>query len=213
MRNVIDNQYKVIESLGIGGMGEVFKVEDNRDGSIKALKTLQPGLISQIDQFKEEFKILSQLRYPYLLRVYDFGLDSDKRPYYTMDYLTGGDIKIKIPKINLDGFYHLALTTLAALDYIHSRDIIHGDLKPSNIMFDEFGNLKLVDFGLAIHLEITTDRHSSGTLEFAAPEIIKSGVLSARSDLYSLGLVFYEMLTGQPLFKCTTSEMLGLQAE
>jgi len=211
MRNVIDSQYKVIESLGIGGMGEVFKVEDNRDGSIKALKTLQPGLISQIDQFKEEFKILSQLRYPYLVRVYDFGLDSDKRPYYTMDYLTGGDIKAKITKINLDGFYNLALTTLAALDYIHSRNIIHGDLKPSNIMFDEFGNLKLVDFGLAVHLETNTDRHSSGTLEFAAPEIIKSGVLSARSDLYGLGLVLYEMLTGQPLFKCTTSEMLAFK--
>ncbi len=209
MRALIDNRYEMLESLGIGGMGEVFKVEDSRDGAIKALKILKPGLISQIDHFKEEFKILSQLRYPYLVRVYDFGLDSDKRPYYTMDYLTGGDIKAKIPKISLDGFYYLALTALAALDYIHSRNIIHGDLKPSNIMFDELGNLRLVDFGLAVHLETETDRHSSGTLEFAPPEIIKSGKLSARSDLYSLGLVLYEMILGQPLFQCTTSEMLS----
>ena len=209
MQNLIDSRHKVIESLGMGGMGEVFKVEDSKDGSIKALKILKPGLISQIEQFKEEFKILCQLRYPYLVRVYDFGLDNDKRPYYTMDYLTGGDIKTKIPKINLDGFYHLALTALTALDYIHSRNIIHGDLKPSNIMFDDLDNLRLVDFGLAVHLETPTDRQSSGTLEFAPPEIIKSGALSNRSDLYSLGLVFYEMITGQPLFQCTTSEMLA----
>ncbi|MCP4582331.1 MAG: tetratricopeptide repeat protein [candidate division Zixibacteria bacterium] len=209
MPDLIDNQYSVIKSLGSGGMGEVFKVEDSNDGSIKALKILKPGLISQIDQFKEEFKILSQLRYPYLVRVYDFGLAEADRPYYTMDYLTGGDIKSRQMGDSLDSFYRLALTALTALDYIHSRNIIHGDLKPSNIMYDELGNLRLVDFGLAVYLDTSGDHRSSGTLEFAPPEIIQSGTLSPRSDLYSLGLVLYEALFDQPLFKGTTSEILS----
>ena len=175
MSDLIDNQYRIIESLGAGGMGEVFKVEDSNDGSIKALKILKAGLISQIDQFKAEFKILSQLRYPYLVRVYDFGLAENDRPYYTMDYLTGGDIKAR-PVGTLESFYRIALTALAALDYIHSRNIIHGDFKPSNMIYDELGNLRLVDFGLAVYLESPGDRRSSGTLEFAPPEIIKSYV-------------------------------------
>jgi len=102
---------------------------------------------------------------------------------------------------------------LSALDYIHSRSIIHGDLKPSNILFDELGNLRLVDFGLAVHLQSDKEPRSSGTLKFAPPEIIKHGSLSARSDLYSLGLVFYELLFNRTLFQGTTSQMLSYKLE
>ncbi|MCD6163160.1 MAG: sigma 54-interacting transcriptional regulator [candidate division Zixibacteria bacterium] len=208
MMKTIDNQYEAIESLGIGGMGEVFKVVDINDNSIKALKILKPDLISELDWFKEEFNILTQLRHPYLVRVYNFGMENDNNPYYTMDLMPGGDIKIKAENCPLDEFYKLALMSLSALDYIHSRNIIHGDLKPSNILFDELGNLRLVDFGLAVHLKSDRSR-SSGTLEFASPEIIKHGKLSSRSDLYSLGLVLYELLFDKPLLKGTTSQILA----
>ena len=189
-------------------MGEVFKVVDINDDSIKALKILRPGLLTQIDSFKEEFNILTQLHHPYLVKVYNFGVCSDTNPYFTMDFMPGGEIKTA--DYGLDEFYHLVLMVLSALDYIHSRDIIHGDLKPSNILFDELGNLRLVDFGLAVHLQSETDRRS-GTLEFAPPEIIKHGSLSARSDLYSLGLVLYELLFDRPLVKGTTSQILAFK--
>ena len=213
MPDLINNRYKVVESLGSGGMGEVFKVIDNTDNSVRALKILKSGLISQIESFKEEFKILTQLRFPYLVRVYDYGLNDDGLPFYTMDYLVGGDIKTKASNDSLKAFCSLALKALAALDYIHSRDIIHGDLKPSNIMFDELGNLRLVDFGLAVHLQSEKTRRSSGTLEFAAPEILKAQQLSSRSDLYSLGLVLYELLFGEPFFSGTTSDVLAFKLD
>lgn len=213
MPDIVNSRYNVIESLGLGGMGEVFKVLDGTDGQEKALKILKPGLISRIDSFKDEFKILTQLHYPYLVRVYDFGLDQNKIPFYTMDYLTGGDIKARAFKISLKEFYRLALTALAALDYIHSRNIIHGDLKPSNIMFDELDNLRLVDFGLAVHLHSDKAPRSSGTLEFAPPEMIKSQGYSSKSDLYSLGLVLYEVLFDRPFFEGTTSDILAFKLE
>ena len=207
----IDNQYQVIESLGTGGMGEVFKVVDISDKSVKALKVLRPDLISQLDQFKDEFKILTQFRHPYLVRVYNFGIDSEDKPYFTMDYMPGGGFSAKASDCKLEDFYRLALMSLSSLDYIHSRNIIHGDLKPSNILFDELGNLRLVDFGLAVHLKTDIKRRSSGTLEFAPPEIIRQGILSSRSDLYSLGLILYELLFGKALIQGTTSQMLAFK--
>jgi len=213
MSRIVSNQYRVIESLGAGGMGEVFKVVDINDESIKALKILRPGLISQLEQFKEEFKILTQLHHPYLVNVYNFGIDAENHPYYTMDFMPGDDIKAKSADYGLEDFYRLSLMALSALDYIHSRNIIHGDLKPSNILFDELGNLRLVDFGLAVHLQSDKQPRSSGTLEFTPPEIIKHGSLSACSDLYSLGLVFYELLFNRALLQGTTSQMLSYKLE
>ncbi len=209
MAEIINNRYSIVDDLGRGGMGQVYKVTDNTDGSVKALKILKSGLVSQIDAFKEEFKLLTQLRYPYLVRVYDFGINEAGLPYFTMDYLLGGDIQSKASSVSLKEYYIMAIKALSALDYIHSRNIIHGDLKPSNIMFDELGNLKLVDFGLAIHLQSDKSPKSSGTLEFASPEALQAHGISARSDLYSLGLVLYELLFNQPFYRGTTSEMLS----
>jgi len=86
-------------------MGEVFKVVDINDESIKALKILRPGLISQLEQFKEEFNILTQLRHPYLVNVYSFGIDTEDHPYYTMDFMPGDDIKAKSADCSLEDFY------------------------------------------------------------------------------------------------------------
>lgn len=206
-------QYRVVESLGRGGMGEVFKVVDLHDGLTKALKILHTDLISQIEDFKDEFKILTQLRHPFLVRVYDFGIDADGRPYFTMDYMPGGDITARAKNLSLDNFLHYALMILSALDYIHSRGLIHGDLKPSNILIDELGNPRLVDFGLAAYLKSDTSHRTSGTLEFISPEALSNGIISPRSDLYSLGLVLFELLFDKPLLEDTTSSLLKYKIE
>lgn len=208
MVEVSNKQYQIVESLGKGGMGEVFKVIDCNDGSIRALKILRPDLISQIEHFKEEFKILTQLRHPFLVRVYNFGIDKSSRPYFTMDYMPGGDITAGIKNLSLDDFFRYALMILSALDYIHSRGIIHGDLKPSNILIDELANLRLVDFGLAVHLKSDSYRRASGTLEFMPPEVLSNGIVSPRGDLYSLGLILFELLFDKPLLEGTTSNLL-----
>lgn len=213
MDKLIDNQYRVLEQMGSGGMGEVYKVIDLNDNLTKAIKILKPGLFAQIDDFKSEFRILTQLRHPSLVRVYNFGILGDGRPYYSMDYMSGGDLSSKSNNINLRDFYRFAFMILAALDYIHSRQIIHGDLKPSNILFDELGNPCLVDFGLAAYFHRTPSPKKSGTLEFAPPEVFNNQRLSPSSDLYSLGLVLYELLFNKPLLQGTTSQILAYKLD
>ncbi|OQX91997.1 MAG: hypothetical protein B6D58_05215 [candidate division Zixibacteria bacterium 4484_95] len=213
MSEINNKQYQIVKSLGKGGMGEVFEVVSLHDGSKKALKLLHPDLITQIDSFKEEFKILTQLRHPFLVRVYDFGIDMDGRPYFTMDYMPGGDISTRAKNICLDDFYRYALMILSALDYIHSRGLIHGDLKPSNILIDELGNPRLVDFGMATHLKSDKSHRKSGTLEFISPEVLSGDIISPKSDLYSLGLIFFELLFDKPLLEGTTSSLLKYKLE
>jgi len=210
---LIDNQYRIVEQIGIGGMGEVYKVVDLNDNITKAIKILRAGLFAQIEDFKTEFRILTQFRHPFLVRVYNFGILGDGRPYYSMDFMSGGVLSSRSPDISLADFYHYTFMILAALDYIHSRQIIHGDLKPSNILFDELGNPCLVDFGLAAYFRKTPLPKKSGTLEFAPPEVFNNRGLSPASDLYSLGLVLYELLFNKPLLQGTTSQILAYKLD
>lgn len=209
MIRLIDNQYECLESLGRGGMGEVFKVRRRSDETILALKLLRLDLIAEIDRFKEEFQLLTQFRHPCLVRVYDFGYADPGEAYFTMDYLKGGDLSIKGGPPDIKKYFELAGMALGALDYIHSRSVVHGDLKPTNILFDAEGMLKLVDFGLARHLKRSPEPRSSGTLEFAPPEVIREGSMSPRSDIYSLGLILYELLFNRPLLEGTASRIIA----
>ncbi len=211
--DVIDNRYHIIEPIGAGGIGRVFKVHDSLTGKILALKLLSPLADYPLADFKEEFKILTQLRHPFLIRVYDFGADEQGKAYFTMDFVPGGDIGARIESLDLIDSFRYSLMILSALDYIHSRGLLHGDLKPANIMFDGAGNIKLVDFGLAVHFREETMRRRSGTLEYIPPEVLAKGKLSAASDLYSFALILYQMLYKKPLIAGTTSQILSRKLE
>src|SRR5436309_3617479 len=181
-------------------MGSVYLVRDTYQGGRQiALKFLRAeGLNSEtVELFKEEFRSMARLRHPNLAEVYDFGtIEGDGRHFLTMEYVKGEDLGRQGRAELVERFDSLAVQGLRALDYIHSRDLLHNDIKPHNIMVHPPFQVKLLDFGLASSQADSAGSGLSGTIHYIAPERLKGGAVDGRSDLYSLGVVLYEVLTG-----------------
>ncbi len=210
---VIANRYELHEQLGSGGMGAVFRAVDRLTGQSVALKRVtvlaEPGSDTQNDNstgyrlaLAREFKTLASLRHPHVIAVLDYGFDQDRMPYFTMEHLANARSFTRAasdlpPEAQVDQISHL----LQAIAYLHRRGILHRDLKPANVLITPDGVLKVLDFGLAIeHDEWTDDLGISGTLHYLAPEIFQGETVSKASDLYSIGVMTYELLAGQHPF-------------
>ncbi|MEO0190780.1 MAG: serine/threonine-protein kinase, partial [candidate division WOR-3 bacterium] len=213
---IIDNRYGVIKLLGRGGMGAVYKVKDLLNNKILALKMLteEASKSTAIMRFKNEFYYLTQLKHPNLCAVYDFGVTEKENYYFTMDYVSGKNLKDAVKGLSYDEIYFLLVQVLRTLQYIHSKGIIHYDIKPSNILVEskaksQMSNAKLMDFGLAGEVVSgSTGLIIRGTLNYIAPEMIKGVGVDVRADLYSFGVLLYELFTGQLPFKGDTSVVL-----
>ncbi len=216
---LINQRYANVRLLGEGGMGTVYLVRDTRLGNRPiALKFLRPGgpTAGNIDQFKNEFRSMTRLRHPNLAEVYDFGFDEEEqRPFLTMEYVDGSELP-RLSRAELtQRFDSLAVQCLRALDYIHSRDLLHNDIKPHNIMVHPPFQVKLLDFGLARPQTDSAEPGLSGTIHYIAPERLKGAAVDGRSDLYSIGVVLYEALTealpheGGDIGKVVTSILRG----
>jgi Nif-specific regulatory protein len=206
--SVLNHRYRVLRSLGEGGMGRVFLVEDLLKGDLPvALKTLRRGLVSEeaVERFKEEFRAMTRLRHLNLAAVHDFGiLEENDEPFLTLEYLDGKDLSRFTPAELRPHLPALIAQFCRALDYIHVRGVLHNDIKPQNIFLLPAPNrddgfqfqAKLMDFGLARLVDQGGETRRSGTIHYAAPEMLAGEKVDARSDLYSLGVVLYRLATG-----------------
>ncbi len=203
----------LIRHLGRGGMGEVFLAQRNSDGFIQnaALKRLKRGMDSDdiLQRFLQERRILASLTHPNIARLLDGGMDDDGRPYFVMEHVEGVPITDWAREHGLPLCERLALMrkVCEAVAYAQGRLVVHRDLKPSNILVDAQGEPHLLDFGIAKLLDETPEAHHTRTglralsPAYAAPEQIHGQAISTATDVHALGVVLYELLTGQLPYK------------
>lgn len=202
-------QFTILQEVGRGGMATVYKATQksiNRQVAVKVLPRHfmhDPGFL---ERFEREVEVISGLEHPHILPIYDYGQD-DGVPYIAMRYLGGGSmaelVRRGVPDV---GDLEKPFQQVAeALDYAHQQGIIHRDLKPGNIMLDEHGNAYLSDFGIArVMGSDLTGSAIIGTPAYMSPEQAQSGYIDARSDIYSLGIVLFELITGREPFQAET---------
>ncbi len=201
--------YEVIEEVGRGGMGVVYKARETRMNRLVALKMLSPHANSRgRTRLRHEADAIAQLQHPYIVQLFDL-IDHDNQLCLAMEFVGGGSLAKKIRGQSLP-YYEAAeyVRKLAdAMDYAHKRNIIHRDLKPSNILLLDDGTPKISDFGLSKRLDDDTSLTQSGTVlgtpDYMAPEQAEGKIreLGPAADVYALGCILYELLTGQPPFR------------
>ena len=204
--------YTIENDIDSGGMAIVYKGKHNTLGRSVAIKVLKPDMIANSvarDRFLKEPKILARLNHPYIVTVYDSGYLDEKQEqlYIAMQFLPGGSLKAKMEQgqLPLPRIVSIIKNIAEALDAAHAADIVHRDIKPANILFQENGSPVLTDFGIAKDLDAndtqaTTPGTIMGTYRYMSPEQCQGLDLDGRSDLYSLGILLVEMLTGQRPF-------------
>ena len=218
MTEMIAARYEVLDKLGAGVLGEVVKVRDTQTGSVRAIKLFKPQVLSpsNMGRFEREFRSIAKLSHPNIVIVYDFGVHED-RPYFSMELLDGTDLRKYIadtrPKADAPGFdeyvrrsAYVFHQVADALNTVHAAGIVHRDLKPENIFvkFGRFPRAKLLDFGHAKAAgddqNLTVTGTVLGTAWYIPPEQAMGKEIGPPADLYSLGCVMYETLTGKPPF-------------
>ncbi|MDD5542656.1 MAG: sigma 54-interacting transcriptional regulator [Acidobacteriia bacterium] len=215
-KNFITQRYQIIRPVGAGGAGEVFLVEDRWESGRKvALKRLRQEALS--DRTREglvrEFTALKQLRHPNLCPVFDFGYTDQGDAYFTSEFCEGTHLIQGTEDLGFNNRLELAIEICRALSYIHARGYVHGDLKPENIVVSSDGkgespSLKILDFGLARTFDEASRQKLGGTLAYLAPETLQGQSMNLRSDLYALGVVFYQLFTRQLPFEETDPQLL-----
>ncbi len=198
-------RYQIIEELGHGGMGRVYKVQDTKIGEKIALKLIRPeaGLDKKsLERFSNELKLARKIRHKNVCQMFDLGEDQGTR-YITMEYVHGEDLKQlirKVGRLSPGQSIGIARQVCEGLEEAHKLGVVHRDLKPQNIMVDEDGKARIMDFGIARSLSgksITGAGVMIGTPEYMSPEQVEGKEVDQRSDIYSLGVILYEMVTGR----------------
>ncbi len=204
-------KYRIIRMLGSGGMGLVYLAErdDGYFSQTVALKVIKRGMSSQdvLQRFQSERQILARLQHPNIARIYDAGLTDEGQPFFTMEFIDGEPIDVYCDKhrLSIEARLQLFIKVCEAVHYAHRNLIVHRDLKPGNILVQSDGTVKLLDFGIAKVLSTEeavaamTINHSGQqmmTPEYASPEQVTSGPITTACDVYSLGIILYELLAG-----------------
>ena len=202
---IFSGRYEIGERIGVGGMAEVYSATDTTLGRVVAVKVMLPQYASDPDftrRFRQEAAAAANLQSPYIVNVYDWGHDQGTDTYFiVMEYVRGSDLKTAIQQrgaINERKVAEIGAQVCQALSVAHQQDIIHRDIKPQNIMVQPDGNVKVMDFGIARAKNSTSQKTETvlGTAHYTSPEQAQGKELTAASDIYSLGIVLYEAVTG-----------------
>lgn len=217
--------YRLLHELGRGGMGTVWLAERS-DGSLKrpvALKLPHPGLATSVfaERLARERDILASLSHPNIARLYDAGVTGEGQPFLALEYVQGKNLieHCDTLRLGLRGRIQLFQQVLAAVQHAHAHLVIHRDIKPSNVLVDEHGQVRLLDFGIAklmsdgraSETELTHHWGRALTLDFASPEQIGGQTLNTSSDIYSLGVLLYQLLTGERPYRLTRSTPAAIE--
>jgi beta-lactam-binding protein with PASTA domain/predicted Ser/Thr protein kinase len=215
---VVSGRYRVLRKIGGGGMADVYLCEDLTLGRRVALKVMLQRFLDDpnfVERFRREAKAAAGLNQANLVSIYDWG-EVDGTYYIVMEYVEGETLKDLVRRQGRLGgseAVRIALQLLAALEFAHRTGIVHRDIKPQNVMLDRDGNVKVMDFGIARAADSGMTEAGSilGTAQYLAPEQAKGQRVDERSDLYSVGIVLYEMLTGTVPFKGDSAVTVALK--
>src|SRR5215813_1770979 len=211
---MLAGRYRIVSLLGKGGMGEVYKAEDLKLKQTVALKFL-PAAVAldgrMLARFHNEVRIARRVAHPNVCRVYDIG-EVEGRHFLSMEFIDGEDLSALLKKVGRlpgDKAVEIARQLCAGLAAAHDDGVLHRDLKPANVMIDERGRPRITDFGLAVvSEELRGEEVMAGTPAYMAPEQLTGREVTQRSDIYALGLVFYELFTGKRVFEARSIQEL-----
>ena len=205
---IVKERYEILEILGEGGMAFVYKARDMQLERFVAIKTLKPNYVNQetfVDRFKREAKTAANLNHPNIVQIFDWGIEEE--PYFVMEYIEGNTLTSIISKnrtISLSDILFIGAQVSSGLHAAHQKGLVHRDIKPGNIMITPDGKVKVTDFGIVSlqneESDITKTGSILGTASYISPEQAQGKPVSIESDLYSLGTVLYELITGRAPF-------------
>ena len=216
-KTILNRRYEILRTIGQGGMAEVYLAHDillDRNVAIKMLRDQFVADKALLEQFRREAKSAAKLVHPYITNIYDVVSEGDKE-YIVMEYVEGVTLKeyLQKNKLSLNAVLEIGVRLADALQHAHSRRIIHCDIKPQNILIDKNLNPKIADFGIAKIVSNQTMVYTStvmGSVHYLSPEQATGGQVTASSDVYSLGVVLFEMLTGKVPFDGNTAVAVAM---
>ncbi len=215
---LLDNRYEILEVIGRGGMSVVYKARCHRLNRLVAIKILKDENLQDEDfrrRFHAESQAVAMLSHPNIVSVYDVS-SSDEADYIVMELIDGITLKQYMEKkgiLNWKETLHFAIQIAKALEHAHSRGLVHRDIKPHNVMVLKNGSVKVADFGIAriMTQSNTLTKEALGSVHYISPEQAKGGRVDNRSDIYSLGVVMYEMITGRPPYDGESPVAVAIQ--
>jgi len=218
---LLGDRYRIIDTLGEGGMANVYLAEDiilQRKVAVKILRLDLQKEPQTLARFQREALATSELSHPNIVMVLDVGTDHGL-PYMVMEYVDGPDLKEYIranSPLNLGNIIKIMDQILSAMSLAHKHNVIHRDLKPQNILMDKHGNIKIADFGIAVALNqnsVTQTNSAIGSVHYMSPEQTRGGLVTKQSDIYSLGIILYELITGNVPFNGDSAVSIALKHE
>ena len=209
INNLVGDRYKIIGELGHGGMSDVYEARDiifKRQVALKIIKFENAQKIENIIRFQNEARFSAAFNHPNIVKIYDYG-EYENLPYIVNEYMKGQTLRDVLDykrNFSINESCSIMLQLCDAIGAVHEKNIVHRDIKPLNIFYQNDGLIKLSDFGISIllnsNLNLNESKRVVGTIQYLAPELVTGGKASFQSDIYSMGITFFELLTGRVPF-------------